>query len=250
MNEIQLLYARNITSAEKGHVIHELQFAVLVKNLAFEKQVSILWTGNDHVRHALAAGYSCRSGEDQELWQAKTSYCTKAKQQFDAIHFSLRYFVLGREYWVNNNQNHTYCLPSSAGVMLGPGVLLTHLGYTPVICPGKNGNLITIAIHNSLKAKKVFVRWTLDAWQTYPQSPCAPQKNHTIDTHGKSVSQKAPISLWTGRIKARRADTMQYAIGCETATREIWDSNRGSNYPKLNKKLITMRYFFFDTKRL
>ncbi len=135
MNEIQLIYARNIISTENGHVTHELEFAVLVKNLAFEKQVSIHWVGNDHVRHTLVASYSCRSGEE------------------------------------------------------------------------------------------------------YHQSPCALQKNHTLDHDRKSLLEKMSTSLWTACIKAPDADTMQYAIGCETANGEIWDNNRGSNYTARSARL-------------
>jgi maltose 6'-phosphate phosphatase len=236
MNEIQLIYARNSISAENGHVTHELEFAVLVKNLAFEKQVSIHWAGNDHVRHTLVASYSCRSGENRELWLARTSYCLITGQQDDTIQFALKYLVLGREYY-DNNQNRTYRLPDSAGVVLGSGVLLTHLGYTPVLCPGKNGHPITIAVHNSLEAKKVYLRWTTDNWQTYHQSLCTQQRNHTHDHDRKSLSEKMSISLWTGRIKAQDADTMQYAIGCETANGETWDNNRGSNYTARSARL-------------
>jgi maltose 6'-phosphate phosphatase len=236
MNEIQLIYARNIISAKKGHLTQELEFAILVNNLAFEKQVSIHWAGNDKVWHALAANYSCRSGPHQELWQARTNCCTTDAQSYETIHFSLKYFVLGREY-CDNNQNHTYCLPSSAGVILGPGVLLAHLGYTPVFSPGTTGHPIRIAVNNSLAAQKVFVHWTADNWQTYQQSPCAPRKNPTPDHDHKSVSQKASVSIWTCRIKAQDADTMHYAIGCETATGQIWDNNHGINYTARRARL-------------
>lgn len=235
MNEIQLVYARSIVSTQGGYSVQALEFAVLVKNLAFAKHVAVHWAGDDDVWQLLPAGYSCPSGRGRELWQAKTSCCPLAGQPPGKIRFALRYLVPGREYW-DNNHNRDYCLALSAGVLLGPGNLLAHIGYNPVFSPGETGLSVAVAVHRSVRAKRVFVRWTTDNWQTYHQSPCSLQrncvdpvvKNHSAKSVHSSVSQYMPI--WTCRIKTRKGFRVQYAIGCKTETREIWDNNLGINY--------------------
>lgn len=238
MNEIQLVYARSIVSPQGEYTVQALEFAVLVKNLAFAKHVGVHWAGDDNVWQVLPASYSCPSGRGRELWQAKTSCCPLAGQLPGKIRFALRYLVEGHEYW-DNNRNRDYCLTPSAGLLPGPGVLLAHIGYNPVFSPGGTGLSVAVAVHRSVRAKRVFVRWTTDNWQTYHQSPCALQRNgvdpavkKSKNNSAKSVHFSVPqnMVIWSCRIKTRKGFRVQYAIGCKTETREIWDNNLGINY--------------------
>ncbi len=242
MNAIRLVYAQRTTSARNGYVVQDLEFAVLVKNLAFEKQIAVHWAYDDNLWQILPADYSCQSGQGWELWQARTSCCTLAGHLPGRIRFALQYLVGGRQYW-DNNQHADYSLAPSAGVLLGPGVKLSHLRYSPLFSRRETGLSVAAAVHRSLRARRVFVRWTTDNWYSYHQTPCSLQHDCPRQgiPHGTTANPHG-VSVWAGRIKARNGFKVRYAIGCETEDGEIWDNNLGLNYTAVHAglKVLTL----------
>jgi maltose 6'-phosphate phosphatase len=241
MNEIQLFYARTIVSPQKPRAVPEFEFAMLVKNLAFAKEITVHWTGDDKTWQTLPAEYACRSGLGRELWQARTSCGAVAGQLPGTVRFALQYRVRGRTYW-DNNHTLDYVLAVSAGVLLGPDARLAHLGYSPAFSPGETD--VAVAVDRSLQAKSVFVRWTGDNWKTWHQSSGSPLRTghlHAGEKHPHSSA--APDStVWRCRIKTRKASRIEYAIGCTTETGEIWDNNLGVDYTAIRAglKILTL----------
>jgi maltose 6'-phosphate phosphatase len=231
MNAIRLVYAQSITSRDKGDIVQTLEFVILVKNLASEKHITVHWAGVDNVWHVLPAFFSFQSGGGREQWYAKIVCRSPVAGGLPGnINFALQYRVSGKHYW-DNNQNSNYFLATDTGVVLGPEILLTLIGFNPLLPQSKTMQLVAAA-HWSLQARRVFVRWTTDNWSTYHQTPCVLQRNGSIQETKKAGTNLSPnrISLWTGRIKTRRAFRVEYAIGCETENGEVWDNNFGINY--------------------
>lgn len=63
MANIQLLYVANVISRKKKATQQKLAFLVQVENLGFNKQVEILWAGEDGVWQTLAARFHSNRGE-------------------------------------------------------------------------------------------------------------------------------------------------------------------------------------------
>lgn len=232
MKPIRLVYAQNNTMAEKRGFTQKIAFAILVHNLAFAKRVVVHWAGNNGVWHELSARFAFMTGRDCEQWIAKTcSHRAMAKDLPGNIRFRLQYLVAGREYW-DDNRNHPSLLTADSGVLLGSGFRLAHINHQLLLPREEAVYPVTMAIDWSLQVRRVFVRWTLNAWRTYHQTACflqgnpgIPGKHETTGCSGGTAS-----SIWFCRLKVRDGGPLEYAIGCETEHGEIWDNNLGSNY--------------------
>ncbi len=244
MNDIQLLYAKSIISTRGGHSVQELEFVVLVTNLAYHKQVVVHWAGDDNVWQELPACYHSSSGQGREQWLARASCrCSSAGRLPGNIRFALQYLVPGRAYW-DNNHHANHFLKADAGVLLGPGVLLTHLAFRPLLPQGETVQSVVVAVHRTLKARQVFIRWTIDNWKTYRQTRCFLQHDYWQQEQQSDAGNpnEFGLSVWSGRIKARSAFRVEYAIGCETEQGEVWDNNFGINYTadRAGLKILTL----------
>ncbi len=233
MNEIRLMYAQNIISIEDGDVVQELEFAVLLNNLNYRKQIAVHWAGDDNVWHILPAHYNYQAGPGREQWLAQTRFRSHSPSGLPGnIRFALQYLVGGRAYWDNNRQSN-YFLRADIGMLLGPGVLLCQIGFSPVLAQGATAQPVTVALYRSLQAEQVFIRWTTNSWHTYHQTRCFFQRDFGYQArqgHAGNPNRDG-VTVWTGRIKVRSGFRVEYAIGCETEQGEqVWDNNFGGNY--------------------
>lgn len=235
MSAIRLVYAQSITSRDTGYFVQKLEFAILVKNLASEKNITVHWAGNDNVWHVLPAFFSFQSGGNREQWYAQIICRSSIAGCLPGnINFALHYSVAGKHYW-DNNHNSNYFLATDAGVVLGSEIVLTLIGFNPLLPQGDTMHLVAAA-HWSLQARRVFLRWTTDNWNTYHQTPCVLQASLQGDgsiqetKNVRTYLSPNRIMLWAGRIRTRSPFRVEYAIGCETESGEVWDNNFGSNY--------------------
>lgn len=244
MSAIRLVYAQSVISAKAGYSAQEFEFAILVKNLAYSKHVAVHWAGEDNVWHVLPARFQHSAGRGRELWLAKTSYrCSLAGRLPGTIRFALHYLIADREYW-DNNHHGNYFLQADAGVLLGPGVLLSQIGFSPKLSQGETVQSVAVAVHRSLQARQLFLRWTIDSWKTYRQTRCFVERDYWYQARQSYAGNpnEFGLSVWSGRIKARSAFRVEYAIGCETERGEIWDNNFGRNYiaSRAGLKILTL----------
>lgn len=232
MNAIRLLYAKSTVAANEGYPVQEIEFAVVAADLAYHKQIAIHWAGDDNLWRVLPARYHCRAGLGQEQWLATMSCrATAAGPLPGNIRFALQYLVKGKEYW-DNNHRLNYFLKADAGVLLPAGVLLTQIGFRPLLTQGVTVQSVVVAAHSSLQPRQLFVRWTIDNWKNCHQTRCFLQHDYwhlEQQSHAANPNEYG-VSVWTGRIKARSAFRVEYAIGCETEQGEVWDNNFGGNY--------------------
>ena len=73
MKKIQLQYVVNETTSMSGVFQQELNFFLVVENLAYEKKIDIVWAGEDEVWHTLPAVYHSSPDADKEYWQARAT---------------------------------------------------------------------------------------------------------------------------------------------------------------------------------
>lgn len=133
MSAIRLVYARCIASRDKGHIVQKVEFAILVKNLTPEKNISVHWAGIDNVWHVLPAFFSFQSGGESEQWYAQIVCCFPVAGRLPGnIKFALQYRVSGMHYW-DNNHNSNYFLATDTGVILGPEMVLSLIGFNPLL---------------------------------------------------------------------------------------------------------------------
>ncbi len=231
MDAIQLAYALNRTSRDEDDIIQKMEFVIVVKNLAFEKNIAVHWVSEDNVWHVLPACFTLQFDRDLEQWHCKKVFRSDTEERLPGnIRFALQYTVSGQDHWDNNN-NANYFLATDSGVLLGPGILLKLINFNPLLPQDGTMHLVA-AVDCSLRARRVFARWTTDSWSTYRQTPFVLQRHCSVPetTNSKSSLKQTETSLWAGRIKAHNAGSVVYAIGCEGKKRVVWDNNFGNNY--------------------
>jgi maltose 6'-phosphate phosphatase len=118
MNEINLLHAKNVITRKTAVPEQQLSFSLLVDDLAFDKQVDVLWAGEDGAWHTLAASFHGKAAAGKEYWLARAAFPLTAERSLPGnIQFALRYRVAGAEYW-DNNQGVNHSTQADSGIML------------------------------------------------------------------------------------------------------------------------------------
>lgn len=239
MKAIRLLYVKNVISRKHGIAQQELTFFMLIENLAYEKHVAVLWTGEDGIWRTLKAKYHSSVGAHQEYWQARATFQLSPEVSLPGnIQFALRYRVLGNEYWDNNHAKN-YSIDADSGVRVQEGIPLRNVGFCPTLHQGQRFYPVTIAVHYSLHPQHVSITWTMNNWKSSHRTPCFFRRNHW--DHRSRSNARNPNrygwEIWAGGLKIDDAYRVEYAIACETEGRTIWDNNFGKNYIAHQKRL-------------
>jgi maltose 6'-phosphate phosphatase len=146
MPSIQLLYVENAISRKRKTTQQKLSFLVRVENLGFNKQVDIVWAGEDGVWQTLAARFHSKRGDKQELWSAETKWTHTAHKPLPGtIQFSLRYRVARIEYW-DNNQGWNYASEADSGIKVVGNIPVLNIGFADRLTDGQKSIPVTVSV--------------------------------------------------------------------------------------------------------
>jgi maltose 6'-phosphate phosphatase len=239
MKKIKLIYAVNVIARQTGAVQQKLSFFMAVQNLDYDKQVDVIWAGEDGVWHTLPA--TCHSSTEggPEYWHAAAEHDLAPDQAIPGnIHFALRYRVAGKEYW-DNNVERNYRSEADSGVLMASGLSLQNIEFGVALEGDQRSVPVTVAVDKALLAEKVTLHWTTDNWQTTHQTPCRFRKNFwngELLSNARNPNQYG-AQMWKGLLRIDDAFRVQYSIACEHGDHVLWDNNRGSNYALSRKPL-------------
>ncbi len=242
MPNIQLLYVENIISRKLKSAQQKLSFFVHVENIGLNKQIDILWSGEDGVWHKLAARFLSKRGKTQELWLAEIKrQLTEKKPLPGTIKFSLRYRVNGEEFWDNNN-GWDYTSEADSGINLTGNCMALNLAFADRLTDAQKSVPVAVAINQSLATNKVTVVWTKDNWRHTYKTPCFLKKDYWQKGTGSAAPNpnQYGVQIWSGRLNFGNAFRVQYCIACEGEKQIFWDNNGGLNYSLSRKPLAVM----------
>lgn len=242
MVKIQLLYVDNVISVTKKSKQQKLRIFVLVENLGFNKQVEIIWAGEDGLWQSSTARFYCQTGVNRELWGAEIKRKLTLKKRLPGtVQFSLCYRVNGEAFW-DNNKGWNYRSEADSGIKLADDIALLNIDFNNRLTDFQKSIPITVAVRASLTPKKITIHWTTDNWQQTFQSHCI-QK---VDNFQKSVDSVSGhtnpngVQIWTGRLNVGKAFKVEYCFSCEGIGQTLWDNNGGVNYAISRKPLSVM----------
>ena len=110
-------------------VQQQLTFFLWVENISYDKQVDVVWAGEDGVWQTLPAKYHSVLGNDKEYWQARINFSLTNEQSLAGnIQFGLRYRVFAEEHW-DNNHGRNYTSEADSGVKLVHNKLVQNIGF-------------------------------------------------------------------------------------------------------------------------
>ncbi len=239
MKIIQLLYVENVISRKKRGVQQHLSFLLLVENLSPNKQVDIVWSGEDDVWHTLPSNYIGKIEPNQEYWLARTQTQLTLEQSLPGnIQFALRYRSPEQDYWDNNNQSN-YSSEADSGIEIFDNHLVLNIGFSDKLDDGQKYIPVTVAVDRSLQAEKVTLHWTTDNWRHTQKTACRFTRKYwdkEFASNARNPNQYG-VEVWKGWIKVAHAFRLQYSICCECKDRIVWDNNFGNNYSAHHKPL-------------
>ncbi|MCK5829562.1 MAG: endonuclease/exonuclease/phosphatase family protein [Methylococcales bacterium] len=232
MSAIQLLYVENLISRKNNQVQQNLNFFMLVENLNFDKQIDVVWAGEEGKWQDLSAKYYSMQGHDKEFWHAQIKLTLTDDFSLPGnIQFGLRYRVLEQEYWDNNN-GLNYSSEADSGIKLTDINQLQNIDFQVNLNDSQSIIPVTVAVDSTINAEKVILHWTVDNWKTTHLSNCEYNRNYWNNKRQSNARNpnQYEIQLWTGQIDPGDALKLQYIISCEGDNKVIWDNNVGNNY--------------------
>ena len=242
MDKIQLLYVENIVTRTTQFQQQTLNFFMVIENLSYDKQVEVLWSGDDGNWQVLPVLFHSRIDHTKEYWQVSVKFSqTETTTLPGTIKFGLRYRTLGGEFWDNNN-GLNFTSPVNSGLRLAHDLALRNIGFVDTLSAEQKFMSVTVAVDPALEVDKVIVHWTTDNWQHIQHTPCHFRKSrHPAKrlAHSKGLNT-GQIELWKGRLKTGNAFSLQYCIAAYSKNRVWWDNNYAQNYSLRHKALKVM----------
>ncbi len=238
MDKIQLIYVENIISRKSQSVQQELTFFLQIENIHYDKQVDIMWAGEDGVWHILPAEYHSINGSNKEYWCKKCFFSLADRSLPGNIQFSLRYRVLGAEYW-DNNHGRNFSSEADSGIKLVHKRKIQHIGFANVLNNDIASVPVVVAVKQAFNAEQVSIQWTTDNWQTSHETPCQISWDYW-DKHCQSNARNPNqygTQIWSGQIDHADFFRLQYIICCKNGEQTLWDNNEGNNYSLQREQL-------------
>jgi hypothetical protein len=223
MNEVALVHAEAGSSPSgTGSFNYFSNFAAVVENLAFSKQVSIF--GHDlssGVWQSFPCSYSQSLPGNLEIWVAHVN-----APRIDQ--FVIEYQVSGNVYWDNNSGNN-YLLDVQAAEStdgVGTAVLKPNV-FAVEFETDASGNLnVDILVKNIAFAKQVAIVYTTNDWQSFQNAGGAFQQGFPPVTTSGQINAE----LWKVEALVGAGQHGQFAASYSVGGSTYWDNNFGRNY--------------------
>jgi hypothetical protein len=197
-----------------GAPLQHADYQILVKNLAFQKQVFIHGQQADGSWADLPANYVGPADAGREIWRASEEINPGLHRD---LRFAVKYVVNGQTFWDNNN-GADYTLGRNEGSLLvGRNVALysaTDQGASSTSVAGD------IDLKNLAPTKTVFVRYTTDHWA------------HFTDVNASyAVGPNASgTETWKFTLNGVTPANLELAIAYTVNGQTYWDNNFTANY--------------------
>jgi hypothetical protein len=223
--EVSLLSAFSAVSHKYGFTWQDASFTVVVRNLAYDKQVAIHVNNQDGTWVDLPAQYVGPADDGREVWRASTQYSSSNNVAPRDLEFVAMYTVNGQTYWDNNN-GQNYFLGQNEGTLLhGTNVLaansyLSSDGYFTV----------SVDVQNLAYDKQVKIVYTPDNWATVREAFASYSYGYTYAYAYVPSPNANGVERWTLSLPNTGAQNIQFAVAYTVNGQTSWDNNFGHNY--------------------
>ena len=236
MHPVTLIYARCNSRRNGVYYDHELSLFLSAEKPALDKGVAVYWGDEESCRwHEAAAQYVCPSGSGRELWRARV----KLRRSTGRPPAWIRVCSHGQGAGPDCRIENVAC----RGILLPLDRQIAALDPCRKIGALQEKYPVSVAVSKDVRAERVFIRWTPDAWKTLHTTECLRQIKARPPEHGAEI--------WTGLVPLRGAFRIDYAVGCEARNGELWDNNLGLNFrasrPPL--KVLTLNLHCYQEDR-
>jgi len=231
---VRLITASSYKTAHYGILAIDRSFKIRVKNLAYDKKVSIYHELADGSWTNFPATYREPADNGYEIWNAHIGWNTYSGGDYSlADNFVVRYEVNGKVYWDNNN-GQNYNMISHAGPILGNGVNV-NLTSSAIYNQYNTGHTVfygTLDIRNLAYNKTVKIVYSTDGWKTiktaYASFSTAYYPSYSSPIYAPTSYGTEPWSFSVDL--GAQYSKVEFAIAYKVNGQTYWDNNYGQNY--------------------
>lgn len=228
---VHLQRASSWGQSKNGNVWQYGHFEVLVRNLAYAKDVAIHYKGKDGGWRDLQLAYREPAAGDEELWTgfSRLDDNQPGDNRFP-VEFAVRYRVAGQTYW-DNNGGRNYRVGAWDGPLLGPGVqvLAAHTDG------GVNNPMrIGIDTRDQPGPKLLRVHYTEDDWATSLLIHATPTAgSYAMPGENIPATIQSPnavgVTHWEVSLP-RPTRPFKFALAYVVGSATYWDNHYQRNY--------------------
>ncbi|WP_109301543.1 carbohydrate-binding protein [Aquimarina sp. AU474] len=223
---VKLLKAWTSNSSSPVRQKYVRRFAVKVKNIAFQKEVSIHHLRYDGTWVDIPLAFQQSVDNNEEIWVGEVI----PESEIYNDEFVVKYVVNDQTYWDNNN-GINYSMLVNIGAYLAPEVILSlDSFYTRFYRNYFNINVD--ARRNYGAPGAVEVVYTTDGWATTTRKTLSYQRYFRVGyAHYIQSPNQFDIDKWETSVQVdSEVNTIEYAVVYTTNGQEYWDNNYGENY--------------------
>ncbi len=202
-----------------NHFFYTLKGEIDITNLAFKKQVTVIWDGRA-TGGRVDATYKMPLEKGHELWTFKTNI-NKADLGVGGITLNIRYKVGGKTFFDTNGDDEYLLTPENFTMVLGDRLLANEDATFDWTENAVNGTVI-VKPGYPLAIKIVY---TTDHWATKNFAYAGYQ-----ETLGEGIKANN-LERWTFRLPVdEKTKNVEYAIARTENGKATWDNNNLMNY--------------------
>ncbi|MEW7288943.1 hypothetical protein [Aquimarina sp. 2304DJ70-9] len=225
-DNVKLLKAWTSNSSSPVRQRYVRRFVVKVKNLAFQKEVTIHHATYNGNWVDIPLTYQQSIGENEEIWVGEVEPDTEIYSD----EFVVKYSVNGETYW-DNNKGSNYSMLVNIGANLAPEVeVMVDSYYTRL-----SGNYFAINVdarRNYGASGTIEVVYSTDGWNTSQMASLSYQRYFRVGyAHYIQSPNQFDIDKWETSVHVDpNVTSIEYAVVYKTDGEEYWDNNYGKNY--------------------
>ncbi len=234
VSPVSLAKAYSLYTAHYGMANVERQVNIKVKNLAFEKKVTVHHQLLDGSWADYPATFMQNAEEGWEIWTANLGWNIYYMGPYTlGEKFCLKYEVAGQTYW-DNNDGANYTLSQHGGYLLGSGFPLS-ARYASAYQVGVSSTQAYITgvidVKNLAPNKKLKVLYTTDNWATNGTMDAAFNSQY-YPSYGSPIASPNAygVEMWTFNGYINNTTKVEYVLSYEVNGKIYWDNNFGKNY--------------------
>lgn len=227
-DEVRLLRAFSAVSNRYGYTWQDTQYTLLVKNLAYDKQVAI------HVRDAsgewvdVYGSYAGPANDGYEVWKVSRTYANYPSTTTEVtrdLEFVAKYTVNGQTYWDNNNGQNYFLGKNDGPLIIGPNVLVG----SAYLDNSGNFNL-GVDVRNLAYGKDVAVVYSKDGGQTWQEAALSYNYGYVYGYAYIASPNVHNIERWTAFLTGNLTQSIRFAVRYTVDGQTYWDNNFGQDY--------------------
>lgn len=229
-SNVKLLTAYSSIGSKYGRYWQNTEAKILVKNISYEKKVSLHLKRGDKEWIDVPAEFERKIDDTWEIWKVEDF----SGDEISTLSFVIKYEVDHNTYW-DNNGGKNYRLKANDGHISNEAVLVERMTLYSYEGTARSSAATylsgTVMVKNLGFEKKVTLVYTFDDWETSKMVPFMYSHQFLNDYALIPSPNRSGIEYWNIYLPIEGGmKTMQYAVAYDVNGVTYWDNNFGNNY--------------------